>query len=214
MIKYIINYDQNVLCFHEYDRITTTIQAFCAKRSRHGTMNDGWNICEDGCYKPNKNTSVWVMSTVNDKMNAESIDLHHGIKVYRHKPSITSGQNAIAVTPKNKSGLFDHSAKLGVWSNEVKKRSNSRDVFILDVKNLTEKVLSDVIKDGLLKTMQQLSIRINYTEHQTGIRYLSALKHLRRLFQLGFRIYWSKPEWSCILQNKNRTSCVYLDMVR
>ncbi|XP_052076505.1 uncharacterized protein LOC127714490 isoform X1 [Mytilus californianus] len=196
-----------------YHRITTTIQTFCAKHGRHGTMNDGWNICEDGCYKPNKNTNVWVISTVNDKMNAESIDLHYKAKVYRHKPSMKYGQYETAVTPKDKSGLFDHSTTFGVWIDEVKRRSNSRDVFILDVENLTEKVLSDVIKNGLLNKMQQLSIRINYSDDQTGIKYLSALKHLRRLFQAGFRIYWTKPEWSCILQNQKRTRCVYLDMI-
>ncbi|CAG2214809.1 unnamed protein product [Mytilus edulis] len=147
-------------------------------------------------------------STVNDKMNAQSIDLHYKAKVHRHKPSMKYGQYDTAITPKDKSGLFDHSTPFGVWSDE-----NSRDVIILDVKNLTEKILSDVIKNGLLNKIQQLSIRINYADDQTGIKYLSALKHLRSLFQAGFRIYWTEPEWSCILQNKKRTRCVYLDMI-
>ncbi|VDI82711.1 Hypothetical predicted protein [Mytilus galloprovincialis] len=197
-----------------YHRITSTIQAFCAKRRRHGTMNDGWNICEDGCYKPNKNTSTWVISTVNDKMNAQSMDLHYNIKVYRHKPSLKSGETETDVIPKDANGLFKHSTKFGVWSDEVKRRSNDRDVFILDVDALTDRVLSEVIENGLLKNMQQLSVRINYSDSQTGIKYLSALRHLRTLFQIGFRIYWSMPQWPCILKkNKNRTSCVYLDMI-
>ncbi|VDI28452.1 Hypothetical predicted protein, partial [Mytilus galloprovincialis] len=44
-----------------YQRITTTIQYVCAKRSRHGSGKDGWNICTDGCYKPNNKTAIYVL---------------------------------------------------------------------------------------------------------------------------------------------------------
>lgn len=32
------------------------------------------------------------------------------------------GQYDTAITPKDKSGLFDHSTQFGVWSDEVKRR--------------------------------------------------------------------------------------------
>ncbi|VDI82709.1 Hypothetical predicted protein, partial [Mytilus galloprovincialis] len=147
-------------------------------------------------------------------MNAQSMDLHYKVKVYRHKPSLKSGETETDVIPKDENGLFKHSTKFGVWSDEVKRRSNGRDVLILDVDALTDRVLSEVIENGLLKNMQQLSVRINYSDSQTGIKYLSALRHLRKLFQMGFRIYWSMPQWPCILEkNKYRTSSVYLDMI-
>ncbi|XP_052104869.1 probable methyltransferase-like protein 24 [Mytilus californianus] len=101
-----------------------------------------------------------------------------------------------------------------MWSEVVNYVSAGQDVLIIDVGYLTEKVVDHVIKNGLLNKMQQLSIRISYGDPKSGIKYLAALKHLKKLFEAGFRIYWSRPELTGILQNnKNRTSCVYLDMI-
>lgn len=42
-------------------RYTTTLQSYCSKRSRHGTIDNGWNICVDGCYKPTADDVVHVL---------------------------------------------------------------------------------------------------------------------------------------------------------
>lgn len=79
---------------------------------------------------------------------------------------------------------------------------------------LTERIVDHITHSGVLNEVQQLSIRISYGDPMSGINYLTALTQLRKILEAGFRIYWSRPEWSCIISdNKDRTSCVYLDMV-
>ncbi|XP_052103431.1 uncharacterized protein LOC127736906 [Mytilus californianus] len=197
-----------------YQRITTTIQYFCAKRSRHGSVKNGWNICTDGCYKPNSKTVVHVLSTVNDYENVQSIHMTYKINVQRHKPSKKTGTDEICLSKKENNIIDGQSIKLDAWSYVVTEESNGQGILIIDVENLTETIVDHVINSGMLDEIQQLSIRISYGDPKSGIKYLSALKHLRTLFEAGFRIYWSRQEWSGILrENKNRTSCVYLDMV-
>ncbi|XP_071164942.1 uncharacterized protein [Mytilus edulis] len=204
---------QNVIdCL--YQRITTTIQFFCGKRSRHGSVKNGWNICTDGCFKPNFKTVIHVMSTVNDYENIQSINMTYKINVHSHTPSVKIGTNEIYASEKSNNRIVGQPTKLDEWSYAVKSKLNGQGILIIDVGNLTERIVEQVIKSGMLNEIQQLSIRISYGDPKSGIKYLSALKHLRKLFEAGFRIYWSRPEWSGILpNNKNRTSCVYLDMV-
>lgn len=85
----------------------------------------------------------------------------------------------------------------------------------MDVGDSTKDVVNHILESGTLETFQQLSIRTSYGDlNRTKIDYILALNHLRQLYDYGFRIYWSRIEWQCILKNnKNRTSCVYLDMV-
>ncbi|XP_076113555.1 uncharacterized protein LOC143081646 isoform X2 [Mytilus galloprovincialis] len=195
-----------------YQRITTTIQYVCAKRSRHGSGKDGWNICTDGCYKPNNKTAIYVLSIGNDYENSQSIDLHYKINVIRHKPRIKGTD--IYVYQKNKDNLGGQSIKLGTWSDAVKQGLNDQNILIIDVESLTESVVDHIMMSGVLNVIHQFSIRISYGDPVSGIDYLTALQQLRMIFEAGFRIYWSSPEWSCIIaNNKDRTSCVYLDMV-
>ncbi|XP_063396295.1 uncharacterized protein LOC134680898 [Mytilus trossulus] len=120
----------------------------------------------------------------------------------------------IYVYVKNKNNLGGQSIKLDAWSDAVKHGSNVQNILIIDVESLTERIVDHVIKSGVLNVIQQFSIRISYGDPVSGIKYLTALPQLRKIFEAGFRIYWSRPEWSCIIaNNKDRTSCVYLDMV-
>ncbi|XP_076101103.1 putative methyltransferase-like protein 24 [Mytilus galloprovincialis] len=120
----------------------------------------------------------------------------------------------IFTSQKIKNNTGGQTIKLDTWSDAVKHGSNGQDILIIDVDKLTEGIVDHVIHSGVLSVMQQLSIRISYGDPISGIDYLAALKHLRKMFKAGFRIYWSRPEWSCIISiNKDRTSCVYLDMV-
>ncbi|XP_063426107.1 uncharacterized protein LOC134709908 [Mytilus trossulus] len=195
-----------------YQRITTTLQYFCAKRSRHGSVKDGWNICTDGCYKPNNKTVKYVLSIVNDYENLQSIDLHFKTNVIRHKPRINGTD--IYVYQKNKNNLGGQSIKLGTWIDAVKHELNDQNILVIDVESLTESVVDQIMMSGVLNVIHQFSIRISYGDPVSGIDYLTALQQLRMIFEAGFRIYWSRPEWSCIIgNNKDRTSCVYLDMV-
>ncbi|XP_063409141.1 uncharacterized protein LOC134692576 [Mytilus trossulus] len=192
--------------------ILTTRQYFCAKRSRHGSVKDGWNICMDGCYKPDNKTVIYVLSIVNDYENLQSIDLHYKINVIRHKPRMNGTD--IYVYQKNKSNLGGQSIKLGTWSDAVKHGLNNQNILVIDVESLTESVVDHVMMSGVLNVIHQFSIRISYGDPVSGIDYLTALQQLRMIFEAGFRIYWSRPEWSCIIaNNKERTSCVYLYMV-
>jgi len=69
------------------------------------------------------------------------------------------------------------------------------------------------MKSGLLDNIQQLAIRMYYG-NGTHVDYLQALRYLRQLLKLNFRIYWSRIERSCILQNNTqRTMCYDIDMV-
>ncbi|XP_076097057.1 uncharacterized protein LOC143067592 isoform X1 [Mytilus galloprovincialis] len=197
-----------------YQRITTTIQFFCAKRSRHGSIKNGWNICTDGCYKPNSKTVINVLSTVNDNENVQSINMIYKMKVQRHKPRNKTGTDEIYLSKKENIFNDGQPTKLDAWSYAVNEESNGQGILIIDVGNLTERIVDHVIKSGMLNEIQQLSIRISYGDPMSGIKYFSVLKQLRKLFEAGFRIYWSRQEWSGILRrNKNRTSCVYLDMI-
>ncbi|XP_071159990.1 uncharacterized protein [Mytilus edulis] len=197
-----------------YQRITTTIQFFCAKRSRHGSVKNGWNICTDGCYKPNSKTVINVLSTVNDNENVQSINMIYKMKVQRHKPRNKTGTDEIYLSKKENIFNDGQPTKLDAWSYAVNEESNGQGILIIDVGNLTERIVNHVIKSGMLNEIQQLSIRISYGDPMSGIKYFSVLKQLRKLFEAGFRIYWSRQEWSGILRrNKNRTSCVYLDMI-
>ncbi|CAC5360713.1 unnamed protein product [Mytilus coruscus] len=136
------------------------------------------------------------------------------INVQRHKPRKKTGTDEIYLSNKENNINDDQPTKLDAWSYAVKEESNGQGILIIDVGNLTERIVDHVIKSGMLDEIQQLSIRISYGDPLSGIEYLSALKHLRKLFEAGFRIYWSRQEWSGILwKNKKRTSCVYLDMV-
>ncbi|XP_063406968.1 uncharacterized protein LOC134690811 isoform X1 [Mytilus trossulus] len=195
-----------------YQRIITTRQYFCANRSRHGSVKDGWNICMDGCYKPNNKTVIYVLSIVNDYENLQSIDLHYKINVIRHKPRMNGTD--IYVNQKNKSNHGGQSIKLGTWSDAVKHGLNDQNILVIDVESLTESVVDHIMMSGVLNVIHQFSIRISYGDPVSGIDYLTALQQLRMIFEAGFRIYWSRPEWSCTIANKkDRTSCVYLYMV-
>ncbi|VDI37460.1 Hypothetical predicted protein [Mytilus galloprovincialis] len=188
-----------------YHRITTTIQYFCAKRSRHGSIRNGWNICMDGCNTPNSKTVVHVLSTVDDYENVQSVNQVYKIKVHRHKPRLNQKKHV---------KFLGQTIKIDTWSDAVKHGSNGQDILIIDVDQLTERIVDHVINSGVLNVIQQLSIRISYGDPMSGIDYLAALKQLRKIIEAGFRIYWSRPEWSCIISgNKDRTSCVYIDMV-
>ncbi|CAC5382864.1 unnamed protein product [Mytilus coruscus] len=152
-------------------------------------------------------------NTVNDYENVQSINMAYKINVHRHTPSVKNETDEIYASEKNNNSLVGQPTKLDEWSFAVKNKLNGQDILIIDVGNFTERIVDHVIKSGMLNEIQQLSIRISYGDPKSGIKYLSALKHLRKLFEVGFRIYWSRQEWSGILQNnKNRTSCVYLDM--
>ncbi|XP_063406977.1 uncharacterized protein LOC134690811 isoform X2 [Mytilus trossulus] len=120
----------------------------------------------------------------------------------------------IYVNQKNKSNHGGQSIKLGTWSDAVKHGLNDQNILVIDVESLTESVVDHIMMSGVLNVIHQFSIRISYGDPVSGIDYLTALQQLRMIFEAGFRIYWSRPEWSCTIANKkDRTSCVYLYMV-
>ncbi|CAG2213698.1 unnamed protein product [Mytilus edulis] len=139
--------------------------------------------------------------------------MNYKINVNRHKPSTLDGTD-IYVAQKNNNNIGGQTIKLETWSDAVKHKPNGQGILIIDVEKLTERIVDHVINSGVLNVIQQLSIRISCGDPMAGIDYLAALKQLRKIFEAGYRIYWSRPEWSCIISdNKDRTSCVYLDMV-
>ncbi|VDI79528.1 Hypothetical predicted protein [Mytilus galloprovincialis] len=120
----------------------------------------------------------------------------------------------IYVSLKNNNNLGGQPITLDTWSDAVKNGLKDQNILIIDVESLTKSVVDHVIMSGVLNVIQQFSIRISYGDPVFGIDYLTALQQLRTMFEAGFRIYWSRPEWSCITtNNKDRTSFVYLDMV-
>ena len=85
--------------------------------------------------------------------------------------------------------------------------------MFIHVDNITGHILEHIMKSGLLDNIQQLAIRMYYG-NGTHVDYLQALRYLRQLLKLNFRIYWSRIERSCILQNNTqRTMCYDIDMV-
>ncbi|CAC5360460.1 unnamed protein product [Mytilus coruscus] len=69
-----------------FRRYTTTLQTYCAKRSHHGQLEHSWNICIDGCYKPNSNTKVIAFSIRDDYPNAYGISAFFNSTAYRFSP--------------------------------------------------------------------------------------------------------------------------------
>ncbi|CAG2202537.1 unnamed protein product [Mytilus edulis] len=162
---------------------------------------------------PNNVIDCLYHSTVDDYENEQSVDHIYKINVHRHKPSTMNGKQ-IYTSQKRNHNIGGQTITIDAWSDAVKHGSNGHDILIIDVDQLTERIVDHVINSGVLNFIQQLSIRTSYGDPMSGIDYLAALKQLRKIFEAGFRIYWSRPEWSCIISgNKDRTSCVYIDMV-
>ena len=85
----------------------------------------------------------------------------------------------------------------------------------MDVDRFTTETVNHVIESGILNHVQQLLIRTDYSNSiRSNIHYITALNQLRQLYDYGFRIYWTRMEFKCVLQhNRNRTSCIYIHMV-
>lgn len=186
-------------CLHY--RYTKTIQKYCSQRSRHGSMRNGWNICVDSCYKPTKDDIFHVLSVHLDSINKNSVENIHHSKVKQYDTRFFTNKEQI-------SSFFK--------KHDIRRSMTRKDVLFVDVGQSTKNVLDQILQTGILDDIQQLSIRTFYgDENLMTIDYIPALNHLRQLYNHGFRIYWSRQEIPCVLKNNpNRTSCIYLDMVR
>lgn len=200
-----------------YQRYTTTLQTYCAKRSRHGSVLDGWTLCIDGCYKPTTNTIVHVLSSKNEYRNDHSLENVHHSKVHRFFPKWGIDMSKKLVFIRRKIGQvvdWKHFKEVNL-TYAVHKSMDNEDILIMDVDRFTTQTVNHVIESGILNHVQQLLIRTDYSNSiRSNIYYITALNQLRQLYDYGFRIYWSRMEFKCVLQhNRNRTSCVYIHMV-
>ncbi|XP_076075803.1 putative methyltransferase-like protein 24 [Mytilus galloprovincialis] len=177
-------------------------------------MNDGWNICEDGCYKPNKNTSTWVISYLTStQIHCKEVlrigDITDGgwnvCHDTQYRPSYpclvySFGMNTTDFKRGNikwfhNLGLSD---KSGIYGNnkwkvstlqdifkELNHTSKTLDILKIDIESMEWQSLPNMIKTGALTNTKQLLV-----EFHRGSASLQMLQTLRSVYKEGFRIYW------------------------
>jgi hypothetical protein len=179
-----------------YLRYISKHQILCKEMLRLGNIVDGgWDVCHDVQFRPKSNCIVYSFGINYDFSFDEDMEKTYGCEVFSFDPSMNMDDHKhskhisfyqVGLGDKNKDVWVDGKK----WKIETLKtiqeklgHTNKRiDVLKIDIEENEKSALPDMIKSGALKNVVQLCLEFHHYYD---------LGSLRKLYDIGFRIFWS-----------------------
>ncbi|KAK3588524.1 hypothetical protein CHS0354_014234 [Potamilus streckersoni] len=194
-------------------------QFLCPRKIRMGLVEDGgWFVCDMEMFKPKSPCVVYSAGINHDFSFDDDVIKYYGCEVHSFDPSMKVNDYR-----RNSLNYFHNIGISGTDSTHgwrmmtlgsIKKLLNHSDTPIsilkADIEMSEWTALSEMIQAGALKQVRQLSIEFHLhiappiQKDMPRDSYLFALNVLRDLYTIGFRIFWTTPNYSCVFQSKCR----------
>ena len=189
-----------------YDRYTSSLQTMCQQNTRMGLIKDGgWNICHDPEYRPKEPCLVYSFGIRNDFSFDDELSTVYGCHVFSFDPSMgkVDHKHSENVWFKN-IGISGENCQKGNWTlrtvDYIREMLNHKDreidILKMDVEHSEWSSLTQMLESDTLRYVKQLLVEF----HSYGRKFLSYLNLLRKLFDFGFRIFWTHKNSYCKFQ--------------
>lgn len=194
-----------------YHGYISELQVGCDNIVRLGEEADGgWDVCSDEQYKPQKTCLVYSFGIDYDFSFDDAIAEKYGCRVHSFDPSMKMKDEM------RKPNVWFHPLALGhktqtlrgnEWSmytltdlkNKFNHPTESITVLKIDIEEWEMLALPQMISDGVLQNIKQLLIEFHITTRPepNKQRYQQGLDILIDLYNIGFRIFWTKRNLFC-----------------
>ncbi|XP_062597637.1 uncharacterized protein LOC134259055 [Saccostrea cucullata] len=200
--------------FNDY---ITKHQILCKQMIRLGNIVDGgWDVCHDIRFRPKTPCIVYSFGISNDFSFDEDMEKTYGCDVFSFDPSMNVGNYKHSEHIMfYQVGLGDKVSEIEVkgikWKiknlktiiKELGHTEKKIDVLKIDIEGSERQILPEIIESGALKNVVQLCLEFhNYTD----------VGALRKLYELGFRIYWAHQNPTAPTYKSNETFAYYIDV--
>ena len=186
-----------------YDLYLSSVQMACKQNIRIGAIRDGgWNICHDNKYRLKRQCLVYSFGIHNDFSFDDEVNMVYGCDVYSFDPSMgcDNYKHADHIWFQN-IGIGGKNYQKGTWQLRTLDsitellHHNKRDIDILkmDVEASEWPALDQMLQSGILVRVRQLFVEF----HSHNSQYLSYLEILRKIYDYGFRIFWTHKNYNC-----------------
>ena len=180
-----------------YFRYITSQQYLCKQIVRIGNIKDGgWEVCNDINFRPVRNNCLIYSFGINyDWSFDDDVTNEYGCELHAFDPSMSvkshqrshlisfydEGLSFKKITTKVR-GKEWRLSDLNSIVNKLGHRKRVIDILKIDIESSEKMALPAMIKSGVLENVVQLLVEFhNYRDLVT----------LRRLYEMGFRIFWS-----------------------
>ena len=185
-----------------YDRYLSSLQIMCQQNIRVGNIKaGGWNVCQDLKYRPKYPCLAYSFGINTDWTFDEELTKTYGCDVFSFDPSIERKD-------------YRHSAKvwfsnLGINDKNIDKNWKLRnidavmrmlnhtnrklDILKVDAERAEWPSLLQMFESGTLQKVGQLYLELH---RKADYKKLVVMK---RLYDLGFRIFWTHKNLVCSL---------------
>ncbi|XP_064602533.1 probable methyltransferase-like protein 24 isoform X2 [Liolophura sinensis] len=211
---------------HLYHQYGTNIEILCHHMVRMGALGDGgWEVCDDEHVRPKHNCLVYSFGIAFDFSFDDMIARHYGCEVHAFDPSM-----GVSTTKRSENVTFYDLGVYGAnvnqmkvihpgWSLKTLKQIRQDlqhterpiDVLKMDIESSEWSTLTTAIADGSLNNVRQFLIELHNTQDTR-----SSLQILKRLRNLGFRIFYAHKNPQCGKSEDVtplRTTCHELQMI-
>lgn len=215
-----------------YHRYINNIQYFCKSKLRLGKVgNGGWDVCDEAQYRPKQPCLIYSFGVgdyfsfddaVIEKYGCEvhSFDTRMGTKSYQRKNSDYFHAFGVAATKK----INDDGTELLTYTSiQQKLKHTERKISLLKlaIESLEWEVLDSMLDSGQLSDTNSLAVEFHLerSSSETDVNtYTQALLVLKKLYDAGFRIFWTRQNGLCRFQSactkEWRTNCHKVSFVR
>ena len=179
-----------------YDRFLSSFHILCHQNLRLGKIRDGgWNVCHDPKYRPKPPCIIYSFGIKNDFSFDDAASEIYGCNVYSFDPSMNKENHQHSekvwfynVGIAGKDYMNDRKWDLRTLASimEMLGHKNKKiDILKMDVESSEWPLLKQVLNTNILDNVGQL-----YFEFHDGNK-LERIQLLRKLYDRGFRIFWS-----------------------
>lgn len=200
-----------------YHRYINSLQTCCRRIVRMGKIDDGgWDTCDDYRYRPQSNCLVFSFGINNDFSFDDDISKTYGCKVHAFDPSMGVHDHersdkisfhSLGLSNTNNPHLTNTGSrwKMGTLTS-IKKNLNVHekkiDILKIDIEMWEWTVLPEMISSGVLDKVTQFVLEFHIVNIGTNSeplkqKYIEGLSVLRKLYDLGFRIFWTHKNLNC-----------------
>lgn len=195
-----------------YHRYVNRLQVLCHRIVRIGSLGDGgWEICEDGPFRPVQPCLVYSFGINNDFSFDDHMADRYKCEVHSFDPSMTipSGRRERASNSWfHKMGLsdrkeeFSNGLKMNTLHNiltELHHSNTKIDVLKIDIEKYEWQALEQIFSVGGVKNIKQLVIELHVAivGEPSRLEYYKALSVLKSLHDSGFRLFYTHRNLWC-----------------
>ncbi|KAL4240661.1 hypothetical protein ACF0H5_001452 [Mactra antiquata] len=219
-----------------YHRYIENVQYRCKRKIRLGSIEDGgWDICDEEKLRPQRNKStssclVYSFGINNDFSFDEAIRDYYGCDVHCFDPSMNQDDFDRGKIHFHNLGISSRDEvtrdgwKLLRYNSIRSQLGHTKDIISIlkiDVEMYEWSVLPDILDTADLRGTNNIALEFHLelsSPEQNRERYLSALKLLRKLYEAGYRIFWTHQNKWCKFLSKCkkelRTNCHEVNFVK